>query len=423
MVKKSQPGKTANNPEPLRTLPTALSVFVVSLCLTFVAAILILPSWRSSVALSLIALFALTMLIKPIPNPTGGVNIPILGIIVTAAVLWEPSEVLWGIGIGLLLGNLLLRRSELWRSAMNGAMFGLPSAAGALATHAVIRNTPIGVASLAASALVAVITFRVLNMGLFATYRSIRFRRPFLKDWGVNIFANWPSQLLSAPLAVLAALAWKQFGGGIGPGLAITIASALIMPLARQELLYYYQSKKTVDEIVEAVMRALDYVVPEARAHAERVSLLAVETGRRLGLSESSLDAIRLAAHLHDVGQLADSTGQMDVDHHADVGARILARFPDPRIAEMVRLHHRLADPSYNPTGRKRTIPVGAYILAATEAYDSYRIGFAPFAGYHTHEETSLYLSTFFQSALHRRLLRTLLAVAKESDPVLAPAP
>lgn len=415
-MRSSQTSKTTHHSEPLRALPIALSVFVASLCLAFVGATLVLPAGRSAVVLGLIALFALTMTIKPIPNPTGGFNVPNLGIIVTAAVLWEPGEALWGIGIGLFLGNLVLRRNELWRSVMNGGMMGLPGAAGALAAHTVIRATPAGVASLAAAALVAVITYRIMNMGLFATYRCIRFRRPFLRDWGANILANWPSQLLSAPVAVIAALAWARIGGGIGAGLAITAASALILPLARQELLYYYQSKKTLDEIVEAIMRALDYTVPEARAHAERVSLLAVETGRRLGLSESSLDAIRLAAHLHDVGQLADSAGPMDLNHHADAGARILARFPDPRIAEMVRLHHRLADSTYDPTSEKSVIPLGAHILAAAEAYDSCRTGLAPFEAPRTHKEASRYLTALSRSALDRRVVRALLAVVKDRE-------
>ena len=58
------------------------------------------------------------------------------------------------------------------------------------------RN-PLGLLAPLIAGVLAIVTFRILNMGLFAGYRSLRFGHPFFSDWGLNVIANWPSQLLS----------------------------------------------------------------------------------------------------------------------------------------------------------------------------------------------------------------------------------
>ena len=114
-------------------------------------------------------------------------------------------------------------------------------------------------------------------------------------------------------------VAWK---------LVLTALPAVTLPFARQELAYYFRSQQMLDEIVEAVVRALEGVDPHSRAHGDRVSAIAFETGRRLRMSARELLALRLAARLHDVGLLAGEETPAMEEQLADISSRILTRFP-----------------------------------------------------------------------------------------------
>ncbi len=164
-------------------------------------------------------------------------------------------------------------------------------------------------------------------------------------------------------------------------------------------------------------MRALEGIDPNARAHGDRVSALAVETGRRLGMSEHRLLALRLASRLHDVGVLAGPDGDAAEQHHAAVGGRILARFPDPLIAQFVRAHHEDWDGQGFPDRLGgEAIPLGARILAAAELYDSARAGLRPFERPRSPEEAADYLTSISGSALDPRVVPVLLEVAREHE-------
>jgi len=320
--------------------------------------------------------------------------------------------VLLGIGLGYFIGQLAFRGNELWRSGMNGGLLALPATPAAGAAHAVIDSTPPGYAPLILAALLAVVTYRILNMGLFSLYRATRFGHPFLKDWRSNSINNWPSQLFSAPLAVLLVVLSVPLHS-VWLALALTAASGLTLPFARQELAYYQRSREMVNQIVEAVLGAIERVVPGARDHSERVSTLAVSAGRQLGMPERALQALDLAARLHDVGMLATS-GRLDAkEDYAVVGGRILAHFPDPLIAEIVLTQHERWDASHK---RGLQSPLGARILAAAEAYDIARTGQAPFKQPQSHSHVAPLLTTMAGTVFDPRVVGVVVEIATAQD-------
>jgi response regulator RpfG family c-di-GMP phosphodiesterase len=229
---------------------------------------------------------------------------------------------------------------------------------------------PGGLFPLIVAALFAVATNRVVNEAIFSVYRAQRFRRSFLPEWMHSIIDQWFSQILADPMAVVLTAVAARIDALLS-GLALTAMSVIALPIPRQELAYYHRAQQMREEIVEAMVRALEGMDPAARAHGDRVSALAVETGRQLGMSERALVALRLASRLHDVGLLAGGGGSENNDDHAVVGARVLGRFPDPLIAEFVRAHRDRWDGKGNPDHlRGKAIPLGARILAVAEAYD-----------------------------------------------------
>jgi len=403
--------------EPLIKLPRSLQIFVLIEVLVYLAtAAWALPHSYVVVAASLIIIFAAAGLVPPVPHPFGGISHPIIGVIVVAAVLWDPQDVLLGVGVGSFAGLLFSRKSELWRAATNGAGWGLPAAAASACAHRVISGGSPGIATLAIASIIAVAIFRLTNTCIFAIFRSLRFGRPFFLDWRQSIVFQWSSQFLSVPLAVVLAAIAERIGS-TWAGLGLTAAYTLALPVARQEYAYYNRAQQMLDETVEAVVRALEGTDPAARAHGDRVSKLAVETGRRFGMSERELLGLRLASRLHDVGHLAGPGEAVPDEHHAAVGSRILAQFSDGMIAEFVEAHRERWDGKGAHNQRKgKEIPLGGRILAAAETYDSVRSGLRPFEIPRSHKEAAGYLRSLAGNVLDPKVVTNLLRVATEHD-------
>src|SRR5437879_11661338 len=112
--------------ESFRELPLRSRALTVVLdALYVVAAFLAWPQCRPEVVVGLIAIFALAGLIKPVPNPFGGITDPVTGVVIVAALLWSPQEVLVGVGVGSFIGLLLFRKYQFSRASSSGAGLGL----------------------------------------------------------------------------------------------------------------------------------------------------------------------------------------------------------------------------------------------------------------------------------------------------------
>lgn len=361
--------------EPFRDLPRGLRAFTIAVSIAYLAAAAFAITRSDAVIVAALAvLFAAASLVRPLPHPTGGQNFPNNSVKIVAALLWQPADVLLGVGIGTFFGLLLLRRNEVWRATNNGAGWGISAAIATLAAHRVMAPNEPHLAALAVAAVLAVLTNRVVNEGIFSIYHVLRSGHSFFPTWSQNIAEQWFGQVLPASMAVLFASAAGRLHE-MWVALVLTGLSALALPVPRQELEYYHRFQQARDQIVEAMVRALESVSPGARAHGDRVAALAVATGRKLGMSERALRSVRLASRLHEVGLLAGMEDpQASPEEEAVVGSKILARFPDPLIAEIVRgYRHRWDDNETKGRRWRKRQPIGARILAAAKKFDAVR--------------------------------------------------
>lgn len=403
--------------EPLLKFPRSFQIYAfIEVLVYLAAAVWALPHCNALVVAGLVIIFAAAGLVPPVPHPFGGISDVNTGVIIVSTLLWTPQDVLLGVGIGSFIGLILFRKNELWRAATNGAGWGLPAAAATAVGHEVVSSLPPGIVTLGLAAILAVATYRLTNTLIFAIFRALRFGRPFFSDWRQSIALRWSIQFVAAPLAVLLA----AIAGRIGTtwaGLGLTAAYTLALPVARQEFAYYIRAQQMLDETVEAVVRALEGTDPAARAHGDRVSKLAVETGQRLGMSQHGLLALRLAARLHDVGHLAGPEAEVPEGLHAAAGDRILSQLSDGMIGEFVQAHHERWDGKGAHNQRKGTeIPLGGRILAAAETYDSVRSGLRPFEVPSSQGKAAAYLRSLAGNILDPRVVTTLLRVAAEHD-------
>ncbi len=150
------------------------------------------------------------------------------------------------------------------------------------------------------------------------------------------------------------------------------------------------QTKEGLDATVVALAAALEASDVETVHHVERVSLLASDIAKEMGLDEDFVDKVRYAAILHDVGKVGVPTQILKkpaaltpdeyetMEEHLELGSQILSRcgLPDD-VSPMVRYHEERWDGQTSGRfaghfGLKgEEIPLGARIVAVADAFDA----------------------------------------------------
>ena len=139
------------------------------------------------------------------------------------------------------------------------------------------------------------------------------------------------------------------------------------------------------------------------KGHCDRVRSLARKVGQAADLSASSLDALRIAGQLHDVGKIGvrDSVllkpGELTAEEwdemksHSAIGERIIRATFLPNAAEVasiVRHHHESFDGNGYPDGLAgEQIPQSCRILLIVDAYGAMTTG-RPYHKPRSHDET-----------------------------------
>ncbi len=197
-------------------------------------------------------------------------------------------------------------------------------------------------------------------------------------------------------------------GAGGGPpiirvsGLAVDPARALAGSLERHGLrarvralegvvaAQAVNARRDLDAAERETLRRLavaaDYRDDNTHEHTERVAHLAALLGRRLGLAPRTLELIRAAAPLHDLGKIAIPDAILlkperlnpeefeVVKTHAAVGARILtgSRSDLFETAEQIaRSHHERWDGTGYPDGLAGDdIPLAGRLVAVADVFD-----------------------------------------------------
>lgn len=136
-------------------------------------------------------------------------------------------------------------------------------------------------------------------------------------------------------------------------------------------------------DTLRALAIALETKDPYAEGGTERVLECATALGEALGLDADELDALRVAALLHDIGMSAAGDSLLSVDRplstverallkmHPQIAAEMLAQAPALKhVVPIVYHHHEWYDgEGYLGGLAGEGIPIGARILAVADAY------------------------------------------------------
>jgi HD-GYP domain-containing protein (c-di-GMP phosphodiesterase class II) len=138
-------------------------------------------------------------------------------------------------------------------------------------------------------------------------------------------------------------------------------------------------------ETLTALARAIDAKSEWTAGHTERVTVLAIEIGREMGLSEAELNIMHIGGLLHDVGKIGippeilDKPGKLTPEemkammNHVRIGVRIIEPIAGFASAlSIVAQHHEWYDGHGYPAGLQgEQITLHARIFAVADCFDA----------------------------------------------------
>jgi PAS domain S-box-containing protein/putative nucleotidyltransferase with HDIG domain len=145
------------------------------------------------------------------------------------------------------------------------------------------------------------------------------------------------------------------------------------------------QLRRTFDDVVLAIARSVELRDPYTAGHQVRVAALAVAIAEEMSMDADTVEGIRVAATIHDIGKLAIpseiltrpgrlSRPELDlIKTHAKAGHEIVAGidFPWP-VARMVLEHHERLDGSGYPNGlRTNAICLGSRVISVADVLEA----------------------------------------------------
>jgi len=178
-------------------------------------------------------------------------------------------------------------------------------------------------------------------------------------------------------------LSFLASAGGLGYLGPILIVASLV------EFYYPYKLLSDQEDTLLAslamIAQAIDAKDPYTAKHSRNVSGIAVRLARAMGLSETEVRRIRVAALMHDIGKVGvrgsiiRKPGKLDAEEgramrlHPVISAEIMRPVEFlGEAAEIVRHHHEHIDGSGYPDGLKgREIPLGSRVVLVADAFDA----------------------------------------------------
>jgi len=161
-----------------------------------------------------------------------------------------------------------------------------------------------------------------------------------------------------------------------------TNVALILESLTRQK-----EIEKTQKELLFIVGEAVEARSKETGAHVKRVAMICELIAQKLGLDETFINALRLAAPLHDLGKIAIPEHILHkpdklvgdewkiMQTHAQIGGDILEKSTvsvSKLAARLAHYHHENWDGSGYPEGLAgKNIPLEARIMAVADVFDA----------------------------------------------------
>ena len=157
--------------------------------------------------------------------------------------------------------------------------------------------------------------------------------------------------------------------------------------LTLDHLYLYHQQRRALQSTISALVHSLNLKDPETAHHSERVQAVSLEIGRQLGLSDLEMEALSVAALLHDLGKQGirdellfkpddlSPDERKEMARHAEHTQNILDKIEYPEhlrdVPKIAAYHHE----KMNGTGpfgiAGEDIPRASRIISVADVFDA----------------------------------------------------
>ncbi len=279
-----------------------------------------------------------------------------------------------------------------------------------------------GFASYARTAAIIAPLYFFTNTFQVAAAIGLSTQQPVVRVWHRNFLWSAPSYFVGAALAALATAApsrgWFGWLALLAVPLYLVFRSyhTVVSRLREQQ----DQTRRAMDvqlATIEALALAIEAKAGCTPEHIRSIQQYAATLAEAAGLSDADVQAVRTAALLHDVGNMAvpehilskpDALTPEEFERvkiHPRVGADILRNVPfGAPVSDLVLCHHERWDGLGYPAGLRGTgIPKGARVLAIADCYSTLQADRPYRPARSEHEAVALlreYAGTAFDPAL-----------------------
>jgi diguanylate cyclase (GGDEF)-like protein len=232
--------------------------------------------------------------------------------------------------------------------------------------------------------------YYLLNTGLVGSVLVVTSRDTLRRVWKNTFLWSAPSYGFGAAVALVAVefahqdRIWWVFVLGLPVYLIYRSYRASIDRMAEEQR----QIKGLADvqlAMIEALALAIEAKDNTSQEQLRRMQVYCDGLAQAIGMSEPEIRGVKMAALLHDIGNLAvpehilSKPGRLTYDEyerlklHPRVGAEIIRSVPFPYpVAPLVLSHHEHWDGRGYPVGLKgQEIPLGARIIAVVDCFTS----------------------------------------------------
>ncbi|MBC7087419.1 MAG: HD-GYP domain-containing protein [Tissierellales bacterium] len=226
----------------------------------------------------------------------------------------------------------------------------------------------------------AIVAIGVLvNTFFISVFLGLSSGTSITNTWMGNIRGTFLNSIAVGTIGIIIALAFISYGYG-----AVILFFGPLL-LARYSFKLYIDMRNLYISTIQALNKAVEAKDSYTSGHANRVEELAVGLAKASHLSFDSIENIRTAAVLHDIGKIGikdeilNKAGKLTKEEyeiimkHPTIGADIIGKVNFlSDVTKIVRHHHEKYDGTGYPDGLKgEEIPIEASILMIADTFDA----------------------------------------------------
>ena len=333
-------------------------------------------------------------------------------------------------------------RNPLHRVVFSVASLTLTVSIAGVPLALILGSDASSVAALVRAAAVVAPLYFLVNTGSVAVAIALSTRQPLVAAWHRNFLWSAPSYLVGAALAAMATAAsargWFGWLALLAAPLYLVFRSYhSVVSRLREEQDQTHRAMEVQLATIEALALAIEAKAGCTPEHIRSIQQYAAILAQASGMSDDEVQAVRTAALLHDIGNMAVPEHILAkpealtpeeferVKIHPRVGAEILRNVPfGAPVSELVLCHHERWDGLGYPAGlRGEDIPLGGRILAIADCYSTLQTD-RPYRPARSEREAVAllreYAGTSFDPALVDLLIAGLQTTAAPADDAVA---